>query len=170
MSTSTPKQRGAAQSKRKPPPEQNRFRKGQSGNPAGRPKGAVSLSGITRKFAFKTLHVTVSGKRQQLTRFDIALLKLTALAAAGSAAAAEELSKLRTRLTPKTADHPTSCLLVPTELSLEEYIEREKERNKDKVEPGSAINLDAEEFIKAARGEPTDYGQALRAHHHKYRN
>lgn len=169
MSISTPRQTGAPRSKRKPPPQQNRFRQGQSGNPAGRPKGAISLAGIARKFAFKTVPVTLGGKRQRLMRFDVIVLKLTALAADGSAAAAEELAKLRLLLTPRTADHPPRYLLVPAELPLEEYIAQEKERDKDKVEPGTAINLDAEEFSKAARGEPTVYGQALLAHHRKYR-
>jgi hypothetical protein len=46
---------------------------------------------------------------------------------------------------------------------------REEERNKNTCEPGSAVNLDAEEFTKAARGEPTIYGEALLAHFRKYR-
>ena len=164
MSTST------SNSKRKPPPEQNHFKKGQSGNPAGRPKGAVSTAGITRKFAFKKIPVTVGGKQQQLMRFHVAVLKLRALATAGSAAAAEELSKLRTRLTPRMPDGPTSYLLVPAPMSMEEFIESENERNTDKVQPEAATNLDAEEFAKAVRGEPTIYGRALLAHYKKYRD
>ncbi|WP_354129831.1 hypothetical protein [Bradyrhizobium sp. RT3b] len=54
-------------------------------------------------------------------------------------------------------------------LSEPDWIAREEQRNKDKVEPGSAINLEAEEFIKAARGEPTVYGEALLEYYRKYR-
>lgn len=168
MSTRRPRQ-GASAPGRKPPPEETRFTKGQSGNPAGRPKGAVTISGITRKFASQKLSFEVSGRRQRLARLDIVLRQLVALAASGSAAAAEELHKLRTRVAPREADTKEAVLLVPEILMEQEWIARQEKRNKDKVEPGTAINFDAEEFIKAARGEPTVYGEVRLAHYRKYR-
>ncbi|MGY4513633.1 DUF5681 domain-containing protein [Bradyrhizobium sp. USDA 3650] len=169
MSTDEPNRNGAA-GRRRLPPQASQFKKGQSGNPAGRPKGAVSPTVITRKFALKKVPVTIRSKRQLMTRLDVAFLKLKALAADGSATAAEELSKLRARITPNATDQARAYLVVPEPISMEEFIAREEERNRDKVEPSSAINLDAEEFIKAARGEPTIYGQALLAYHRKYSN
>ncbi|MGY4626677.1 DUF5681 domain-containing protein [Bradyrhizobium sp. USDA 4486] len=169
MSTNGTNQKSAA-GKRKAPPQDSRFKKGQSGNPAGRPKGAVSVAGITRKFALNKVPVALTGKRQRMTRLDVTLLKLKALAAQGSPAAAEELSRLRARLTPNAADQKAAYLVVPELVSIEEFIAEEEERTRDKVEPGTAINLDAEEFIKAVRGEPTVYGQALLAHSRKYGN
>lgn len=168
MSTSKPPN-GVSASGRKPPPATRRFKKGRSGNPAGRPKGAVSVSAITRKFASKRLSYEQAGRRQRLTRLDIVLRQLVALAASGSPAASEALHKLRTKLAPREPDAKAGVLLVPEILSEEEWIAREEKRNKDKIEPGSAINLDAEEFTKAVRGEPTVYGRALLAHYQKYR-
>lgn len=169
MSTRKPIREGASALGRKPPPTQTRFKKGQSGNPAGRPKGAVSISGITEKFASKALRFEQSGRRQRLRRLDVVLRQLVALAASGSAAAAEELHKLRTKILPREANSKSAVLLVSEILSEPDWIAREEQRNKDKVEPGSAINLDAEEFIKAARGEQTVYGEALLEYYRKYR-
>jgi Family of unknown function (DUF5681) len=117
MSTSRTRRNGT--SGRKPPPEKTRFKKGQSGNPSGRPKGAVSVTGITRRFALKQEPVTRNGKPQRFTRLEIAVLKLTALAAVGSAAASEELHKVRCQLAPSEADYQAGVLLVPAELSME---------------------------------------------------
>lgn len=167
MSTS---KQGVSAPGRKPPPSESRFRKGQSGNSAGRPKGAVSIRGITARFASQKLRFNLSGRRQKRARLDIVLHRLLALAASGSPAAAEQLHKLRAKITPPEPDSKGGVLLVPEILSEQEWIAREQERNKDKVEPGTATNLDAEEFIKAVRGEPTIYGKALLAHYNKYRD
>lgn len=137
MSTSEPQRRGASAPGRKPPPASSRFKKGQSGNPAGRPKGAVSVSAITRKFASKRLSLEMSGRRQTLTRLDIVLHQLVALAASGSPSAAEELHKLRAKVTPREADVQAGILLLPEVLSEQEWIATEEERNKDKAEPGT---------------------------------
>ena len=169
MSSSTTSQNGGSASGRKPPPETTRFQKGQSGNPAGRPKGTVSVAAITKKVALSKIPLTLNGKRQTLTRLEIAVLKLKALAAGGSPGAAEELHKLRNQAAPRQADRQAGVLLVPAEMPMEEYMRAEMERNKNKIEPGTATNLDAEEFIKAVRGEPSSYGKALLAHHRKYR-
>ena len=168
MSSSTTRQNGGSASGRKPPPETTRFQK-PTGNPAGRPKGTVSMAAITKKVALSKIPLSLNGKRQTLTRLEIAVLKLKALAAQGSAAAAEELHKLRTQAAPRQADRQAGVLLVPAEMPMEEYMRAEMEHNKNKIEPGTAINLDAEEFIKAVRGEPTNYGKAMLAHRRKYR-
>jgi len=44
---------GVSAEGRIPPPTKSQFRQGRSGNPGGRPKGSVSLSGLTRKVALK---------------------------------------------------------------------------------------------------------------------
>lgn len=154
---------------RSPPPVETRFQKGQSGNPRGRPKGAVSISALTETFALKRLPITINGKQQKLSRIEIAIIKLTAIAADGKPAAAEQLTKLRDRSASRETDDQVPILLVPATLTLAECTARMEEDNKHAVEPGTAINLEAEEFIKAARGESTALGEALLAHHRKYR-
>ena len=152
---------------RTPPPVESRFKKGQSGNARGRPKGAVSVHARTKKFAHKSLTARVSGKQQRLSRLQLVILKLQALAAEGKPAAAALMSKVRDRAAP--APIPGSgILLVPPAVSLDEFIARELERTKDAVQPDTAKNLEAEEFIRAARGEPTALGEALLQFHRKY--
>ncbi|MFK4401900.1 DUF5681 domain-containing protein [Bradyrhizobium elkanii] len=154
---------------RVPPPAATRFRKGTSGNPKGRPRGAVSIERLTREFALKTQRVVLpSGKAERISRLEIAILKLKAVAGAGKPAAAVLLSQLRGITAPKLPEHHDCVLLIPPPMTVEEWIVEEEERNKDKVEPGTEVNVEAEEFLKAARGEPSRLGEALLAFHRKY--
>ncbi|WP_166294502.1 hypothetical protein [Bradyrhizobium sp. 2S1] len=59
-------------------------------------------------------------------------------------------------------------LLVPEPLTVEEWIQSALEDNKHKKEPGTEINVEASEFLKAARDEPSPLGEALLAFHRKY--
>ena len=66
---------------RRPPPRNRRFEKGRSGNPAGRPRGAVSTKKMTAKFASHRLSLKVQGRIERKSRLEIAILKLIGLAA-----------------------------------------------------------------------------------------
>lgn len=149
------------------PPQATRFRKGKSGNPAGRPKGSVSLEAMTRKFALKKEMIKIEGRPQRLTRLEITIRLLMAAAAQGKPSAVRQFVELSANAA--AAGPKGGFLLVPPELSHEEFRAMVEERNGDKVEPGTAINIEAEEFLKAVRGEPTELGEALRAFKRKYR-
>ncbi len=153
---------------RSPPPEEHRFLKGKSGNPRGRPKGAVSLKQLTRKFARRQDSIRIDGESQKCSRLEITILMARALAAQGKPTAVRLVAELRARIAPPQPVAGTGFLVVPEELTMEEYIAEMEEQNRNAVEPGTAINLAAEEFQKAARGEPTEYGEALLAFHRKY--
>jgi hypothetical protein len=51
---------------------------------------------------------------------------------------------------------------------MEEFIAEEIAPNANAVEPGTQVNVETEEFLKAARGEPSPLGEALRAFQKKY--
>jgi len=160
---------GASAEGRVPPPAKTQFLKGRSGNPRGRPKGAVSIERLTRNFALKAQTVTISGKPEKLTRLEIAILKLKALAATGKPAAAALLNQLRGVLALKEPEQKGGFLIVPATATIEEFLAEEEERNKHRVEPGTEVNVEIEEFLKAVRGEPSPLGEALLAFQGKYR-
>jgi hypothetical protein len=159
---------GASAEGRVPPPGKAQFLKGRSGNPRGRPKGAVSIERLTRNFALKTQTVAISGELKRLSRLEIAILKLKAVAATGKPAAAALLNQLRGVTVPKERERQGGFLMVPATLTQEEWIAKMRAVSKDSVEPGTEVNVEAEESGKAARGEPSPLGEALLAFHRKY--
>jgi len=50
--------------------------KGESGNPNGRPKGAISFKAILSKVLDAEITVEVAGEKRQLTRYEAMLLKI----------------------------------------------------------------------------------------------
>jgi hypothetical protein len=50
------------------PPKLTRFKKGQTGNPKGRPKGSVSLQQLIRKYLSQRITITVGNRRQTVTK------------------------------------------------------------------------------------------------------
>lgn len=67
------------------PPTENQFRKGQSGNPSGRPKGAKSLRTVIKEAASKKLSVVEDGKRKKKSKMDLMVTQMFNRAAQGEA-------------------------------------------------------------------------------------
>src|SRR4051812_48938629 len=88
---------GVSAEGRTPPPPENRFLKGRSGNPAGRPKGSVSLTALTRKVALKMHTVPIEGKPCRVTLLELLILKTKAMAASGQPGAARLINWLRSQ-------------------------------------------------------------------------
>jgi hypothetical protein len=165
------KKRGSGTSAegRTPPPAEKQFRKGRSGNPAGRPKGSISRSHLTRKVALKKHRVPIEGKPRRITLLNLLITKLKAMAVSGHPGAAAQINWLRAQTEISEADVAMGgFLLVPAPITPDEFIAKEEARNAGKVEPGTEINIESEEFLQAVRGEESPLGEALRAFHKKY--
>lgn len=154
---------------RTPPPAENRFRKGRSGNPTGRPKGSISISGLTRKVAVKKHSVRLEGKACKVTMLELLILKLNRMAASGQPGVARLINWLRSQTEPHEAEVAAGgFLLAPAAMTSEEFMAEMEARDAGKVEPGTEINIDTEESLKVARGEASPLGEALRSFNEKY--
>lgn len=76
------------------PPKHTRWKKGQSGNPSGRPKGARGLKTDLRAELISRMEISMNGKRVSGTKQQLMLRTLTARAAAGDVRATRILIDL----------------------------------------------------------------------------
>ena len=58
------------------PPQHSRFKKGQSGNPRGRPKGSQSAARLARLILNEKIVIKENGKRRMITRREAMLKQL----------------------------------------------------------------------------------------------
>ena len=151
-----------------PPPEDYRIPKGKSGNYKGRPRGSVSLTKLTRKVANTKYRAVVDGVSQRRTLLELVILKIQALALKGNPGAAALIKDVWGLTVGPEPVKGGGVLLVPAPLTQEELMAEEEARNAEAVEPGTVVNVEVEEFLKAARGEPSPLGEALIAFGRKY--
>lgn len=69
------------------PPRATRFRKGESGNPAGRPKGIKPLNRVLEEALAQNTTVRVAGRARAVTKLEALTRKLADLAVDGDARA-----------------------------------------------------------------------------------
>jgi len=65
------------------PPKETRFKKGRSGNPKGRPRGALNLDILLERELSETLSVTERGRKRQVTKREALIKTLIAKALGG---------------------------------------------------------------------------------------
>jgi hypothetical protein len=76
------------------PPKHNRFRKGLSGNPKGRPKGRRNLATVLERTLQEKVVINENGVRRTVTKLEAAVKQLVNKAAAGDLAALRQLTAL----------------------------------------------------------------------------
>jgi hypothetical protein len=85
------------------PPAETRFKKGQSGNPKGRPK-AVSrpraLNDLVSTCLLNEIDVTLGGRRQKKQALEAVILKLTGMALGGDVRAIRTIIDIATKHIP----------------------------------------------------------------------
>ncbi len=69
------------------PPNSTRFKPGQSGNPAGRPKGSLNLHTTLMTAFRKKITINEGGKRRQVSKFEASCIQLANQSASGDAKA-----------------------------------------------------------------------------------
>ena len=73
---------------RRPPPA-NQYRKGQSGNPSGRPTGSKNVSAVIASALAERVTVNKNGKRRSISKLEAAAIQMANKAAAGDRHAAK---------------------------------------------------------------------------------
>ena len=152
---------------RMPPPVENRFLKGSSGNKRGRPKGSIDLKKITRKVVLKKHRVVVNGRSVRKTLLQLVIESVIRGAASGAPSMVSLHNEIRAKVRPGEKQ-PGGLLLVPEIISTEEFVAEEEARNADALDPSTYVNHKAEEFCKAVSGIRTPLGEAILASHRRW--
>ena len=76
------------------PPRKSQFKKGQSGNPAGRPKGQPNLATVLEKALREKVVINENGQRKIISKLQAAVTQLVNKAASGDLRALQQLAAL----------------------------------------------------------------------------
>lgn len=120
------------------PPTQHRFKKGQSGNPKGRPKGVRNLKIELEDELNQKIRVIEGGKEIFISKQRAIIKSLVAKAIKGDARAATAILAVRTRLIDDNSDGGVDVSDSDKTL-LDEFLERElaKRARREKTAPRS---------------------------------
>ena len=86
------------------PPKNTQFRKGRSGNPKGRPKGALNISTVLERTLREVVVINENGRRKQVTKMEAAVKQLVNQAASGDLAALRQLTALAASAEQRSVD------------------------------------------------------------------
>ena len=76
------------------PPRNRQFQKGHSGNPRGRPKGALNVATVLERTLREQVVINENGHRRIITKMEAAVKQLVNQAASGDLAALRQLLAL----------------------------------------------------------------------------
>lgn len=76
------------------PPRRTQFAKGKSGNPRGRPKGALNVATMLKRILEEEVIITQNGRRRTATKLEAAFIQLTDKATGGDLKALQLLTSL----------------------------------------------------------------------------
>jgi hypothetical protein len=78
----------------KKPPKHSRFKKGISGNPAGRPKGTLNIATVVQRTLLEEVVINEHGKRSTITKLEALVKQLINQAASGNLHALRHATQL----------------------------------------------------------------------------
>jgi hypothetical protein len=76
------------------PPQNFRFKKGRSGNPRGRPKGALNMATVLARTLREKVVIDENGKRKMVSKLQAAIAQLVSKATSGDGHAIRYLCQL----------------------------------------------------------------------------
>lgn len=93
------------------PPEHTQFKKGQSGNPKGRPKGTLNMATVLARTLREKVVINENGKRKVVTKLEAAVKQLVNKSASGDLRALQQLGALVTSAEERAAQTPVDSSL-----------------------------------------------------------
>ena len=103
------------------PPRHSRFKRSQSGNPRGRPRGARGHKQTVAKIANEMHWVVEAGDRRRRSTLELIVLQLRNLAAQGNVQAFRAYHSLHARYSPEGTETRRGYMIVPEVLTIEEW-------------------------------------------------
>src|SRR5690349_17919573 len=97
------------------PPKAHRFKKGQSGNPKGRPKGTRNLATMVRDALSETVIVNIDGKRKKVSKVEAAFIQQANKAAGGDPKAVKLMIDLLLATEQRAEAQATNVPVKPDE-------------------------------------------------------
>ena len=91
------------------PPAGTRFQKGQSGNPKGRPKGALNMATVLARTLREKVVVNENGQRKVIPKLEAAVKQLVNKAASGDLRALRHLADLVVSAEERAAQAPVAA-------------------------------------------------------------
>lgn len=111
--------------KRGKPPREHQFKPGQSGNPAGRPKGSKAIDMLMEEELDRKIEVTLSGRRTRLSKRQVMIRQLVDKALKGDYKAITTclaLQNAKKTSAPKTSSSQSNDDTIDTLLTNDEQI------------------------------------------------
>ena len=102
------------------PPKANQFQKGQSGNPAGRPRQTRSIRTIINEIASEMLEVAMNGKRRKIPKREALIRAVFNNALQGHPKMVQMVLDLLDKYDP--VEHRQYVIEGPSPMSLEEWV------------------------------------------------
>jgi|SRR6185437_5518760 len=109
------------------PPKHTQFKKGQSGNPKGRPKGTQNLVTVLERNLREPVTIRENGRSKQITKLEYAVQQLIKKATSGDLRALQQLiTLLRSAEAQAPQENPNTTLLESDRKVLQRILQRVK--------------------------------------------